>query len=105
MVDFLNEKLGDVVEIVLMPTVETAKLCVQDIRAAENDDDCVGVITWMHTFSPANVIAGIRRFAEVAKAIDLSRDLTVATFGNNMRDVAVTDGNRQYRVCPRAGRL
>ena len=162
MVDFLNEKLGDVVEIVLMPTVETAKLCVQDIRAAENDDDCVGVITWMHTFSPAkmwirglqiltkpllhlhtqaneklpydkidmdfmnlnqaahgdreygyivarlgiphevvagyyrhdNVIAGIRRFAEVAKAIDLSRNLTVATFGNNMRDVAVTDGNR-----------
>ncbi len=162
MVDFLNEKLGDVVEIVLMPTVETAKLCVEDIRAAENDDDCVGVITWMHTFSPAkmwirglqiltkpllhlhtqaneklpydkidmdfmnlnqaahgdreygfivarlgiphevvagfykhdHVIAKIRRFAEVAKAIDLSRNLTVATFGNNMRDVAVTDGNR-----------
>lgn len=55
MVDFLNEKLGDVVKIVLMPTVETAKLCVEDIRAAENDDDCVGVITWMHTFSPAKM--------------------------------------------------
>ena len=162
MVDFFNEKLGDVVEFVLMPTVETAKICVEDMRAAMNDDECVGVITWMHTFSPAkmwikglqilqkpllhlhtqaneklpydlidmdfmnlnqaahgdreygfilaklgiphevvagyyeheDVLAGIRRFAEVAKAIGLSKNLTVATFGNNMRDVAVTDGNR-----------
>ena len=126
------------------------------------DDDCVGVITWMHTFSPAKmwikglqllqkpllhlhtqaneklpydsidmdfmnlnqaahgdreygfilaklgirheVVAGfyqheaviekIRRFAQVAKAIGLSHRTRVATFGNNMRDVAVTDGNR-----------
>ena len=162
MVDFFNEKLGDVVEFVLMPTVETAKICVEDMRAAMNDDECVGVITWMHTFSPAkmwikglqilqkpllhlhtqaneklpydlidmdfmnlnqaahgdreygfilaklgiphevvagyyeheDVLAGIRRFAEVAKAIGLSKNLTVATVGNNMRDVAVTDGNR-----------
>ncbi len=162
MVGFLNEKLGDVVDIELLPTVETAKICVEDIRVAENDDDCVGVITWMHTFSPAKmwikglqhltkpllhlhtqyneklpydsidmdfmnlnqaahgdreygyivarlgiahevvagyykherVISQIRRFAEVAKAISLSKNLTVATFGNNMRDVAVTDGNR-----------
>ena len=162
MVDFLNEKLGDVITVELLPTVETSAICVQDIRKVENDDDCVGVITWMHTFSPAKmwikglqslskpllhlhtqfneklpydeidmdfmnlnqaahgdreygyilarlnipheVVAGyykhdhviekIRRFAEVAKAISLSRNTLVATFGNNMRDVAVTDGNR-----------
>ena len=162
MVAFFNEKLGDVVEFVLMPTVETSRICVEDMRAAMNDDDCVGVITWMHTFSPAkmwikglqilnkpllhlhtqaneklpydeidmdfmnlnqaahgdreygfilakmqiphevvagyyeheDVLAGIRRFAQVAKAIGYSRNLRVATFGNNMRDVAVTDGNR-----------
>ncbi|MBQ6148364.1 MAG: L-arabinose isomerase [Mogibacterium sp.] len=162
MVEFLNEKLGGVVEVVLMPTVETARICVEDMRAAMNDDDCVGVITWMHTFSPAKmwikglqilqkpllhlhtqaneklpydlidmdfmnlnqaahgdreygfilakmgiphevvagyykndyVIESIRQFAEVAKAIAFSKNLTVATFGNNMRDVAVTDGNR-----------
>ena len=162
MVDFLNEKLSGVVTVELLPTVETSPICVQDIRTAENDDDCVGVITWMHTFSPAKmwikglqiltkpllhlhtqaneklpydeidmdfmnlnqaahgdreygyilarlgiahevvagyykhdrVIAKIRQFAEVAKAISFSRNLTVATFGNNMRDVAVTDGNR-----------
>jgi len=162
MVAFFNEKLGDVVEFVLMPTVETSRICVEDMRAAMNDDDCVGVITWMHTFSPAkmwikglqilnkpllhlhtqaneklpydeidmdfmnlnqaahgdreygfilakmqiphevvagyyeheDVLAGIRRFAQVAKAIAYSGNLRVATFGNNMRDVAVTDGNR-----------
>jgi len=162
MVDFLNEKLKGVVEVELLPTVETSKICVSDMRKAENDDDCVGVITWMHTFSPAKmwikglqilrkpllhlhtqaneklpydkidmdfmnlnqaahgdreygfilaklgipheVVAGyyknvrvverICRFASVAKAIACGRNLTVATFGNNMRDVAVTDGNR-----------
>ena len=162
MVQFFNEKLGDTVAFELLPTVETSRICVEDMRRAMNDDDCVGVITWMHTFSPAkmwikglqilrkpllhlhtqaneklpydeidmdfmnlnqaahgdreygfilaklriphevvagyyeheDVLAGIRRFAQVAKAIDYSRNLRVATFGNNMRDVAVTDGNR-----------
>ncbi len=162
MVAFLNEKLSGIAAVELLPTVETSRVCVEDIRKAENDDDCVGIITWMHTFSPAkmwikglqilrkpllhlhtqaneklpyseidmdfmnlnqaahgdreygfilaklgiphevvagyykhaHVIEGIKRFARVAKAIACSRDLRVATFGNNMRDVAVTDGNR-----------
>ena len=162
MVDFLNEKLSDTIQIELLPTVETSKICVEDMKKVVCDDDCVGIITWMHTFSPAkmwikglqllnkpmlhlhtqaneklpygeidmdfmnlnqaahgdrefgyilarlhiphevvagyyqhdDVIARIRRFAQVAKAIHLSKNLRVATFGNNMRDVAVTDGNR-----------
>ncbi len=132
------------------------------MRKASNDDDCVGVITWMHTFSPAkmwikglqelrkpllhlhtqaneklpydeidmdfmnlnqsahgdreygfivarmgiphevvagyykhdDVVAKIRQFASVAKAISYSKSLKVASFGNNMREVAVTDGDR-----------
>ena len=40
------------------------------------------------------VVNKIRQFARVAKAIGLSHNSLVATFGNNMRDVAVTDGNR-----------
>ncbi|MDO4619938.1 MAG: L-arabinose isomerase [Lachnospiraceae bacterium] len=162
MTAFLNEKIGDVAEIVLLPTVETAQICVEDMKKVMDDDDCAGVITWMHTFSPAKmwikglqllqkpllhlhtqaneklpydkidmdfmnlnqaahgdreygfilkklgirhqVVAGfyqhedvirqIRQFAEVANAIAFSKNVTVATFGNNMRDVAVTDGNR-----------
>ena len=162
MVDFLNGKLGDLVKVELLPTVETSAICVEDMKKVMNDDDCVGVITWMHTFSPAkmwikglqmlrkpllhlhtqaneklpydeidmdfmnlnqaahgdreygfilaklniphevvagyyqheDVIAKIRRFASVANAMNLSHNTLVATFGNNMRDVAVTDGNR-----------
>ena len=162
MVEFLNEKLKGIAEVELLPTVETSELCISNLRKASNDDDCVGVITWMHTFSPAkmwikglqelrkpllhlhtqaneklpydsidmdfmnlnqaahgdreyafilarmgiihevaagfykhaNVIAKIKRFAEVAKAIAFSRKLKVASFGNNMREVAVTDGDR-----------
>ena len=162
MVKFLNEKLSGVIEVEQLPTVETSDICIADMKKAQFDDDCVGVITWMHTFSPAKmwikglqelkkpllhlhtqaneklpydeidmdfmnvnqaahgdreygfilarlnipheVVAGfykhekfmakVRRFAEVAKAIDYSRKLRVAAFGNNMRDVAVTDGDR-----------
>lgn len=162
MVEFLNEKLGDAIEIELLPTVETSEICIQDMRKASVDDDCVGVITWMHTFSPAKmwikglqelrkpllhlhtqaneklpydtidmdfmnlnqaahgdreygfivarmgipheVVAGfyqhedviekIRQFAQVAKAIGFSKTMKVASFGNNMREVAVTDGDR-----------
>ena len=162
MVAFLNEKLAGTISVELLPTVETSEICVEDMKKVMCDDDCVGVITWMHTFSPAKMwikglqllnkpllhlhtqaneklpydsidmdfmnlnqaahgdreygfilarlgiahevvagyykhddfIAGVKRFAEVAKAIGLSKRMRVATFGNNMRDVAVTDGNR-----------
>ncbi len=162
MVAFLNEKLAGTIALELLPTVETSEICIQDMRRASNDDDCVGVITWMHTFSPAkmwikglqelrkpllhlhtqaneklpyadidmdfmnlnqsahgdreygfivarmgiphevvagyykheDVIAKIRQFADVAKAIDYSKHLKVASFGNNMREVSVTDGDR-----------
>ena len=162
MVRFLNEQLKNTIEIELLPVVQTSKSCLEDMRKAQTDDCCVGVITWMHTFSPAKmwikglqelhkpllhlhtqaneklpydaidmdfmnlnqsahgdreygyilarlnipheVVAGyykhthvvekIRQFAQVAKAIAVSKNTCIATFGNNMRDVAVTDGNR-----------
>lgn len=162
MVRFLNEQLKNTIEIELLPVVQTSKSCLEDMRKAQTDDSCVGVITWMHTFSPAKmwikglqelhkpllhlhtqaneklpydaidmdfmnlnqsahgdreygyilarlnipheVVAGyykhthvvekIRQFAQVAKAIAVSKNTCIATFGNNMRDVAVTDGNR-----------
>ena len=64
MVAFLNEKVGDLAEIELLPTVETSEICIQDMRKASNDDDCVGVITWMHTFSPAKMwIKGLQELS------------------------------------------
>lgn len=162
MVAFLDEKLKQVVSIEWQPTVLNSEGIMEVCKRASNDDDCVGVITWMHTFSPAkmwikglqlltkpllhlhtqvneklpydgidmdfmnlnqaahgdreygficarlgikrevvvgyyqheDVIAKIKQFAEVAKAIAFSKKLKVGMFGNNMREVAVTDGDR-----------
>jgi len=162
MVSFLNSKISDVAVIELLPTVENSGICIEDMKKAQMDDDCVGVIAWMHTFSPAkmwikglqilskpllhlhtqaneflpyesidmdfmnlnqsahgdrefgfilsrmnirhqvaagyyqheDVVAKIRSFAETARAIAFSKQLRVAAFGNNMREVAVTDGDR-----------
>lgn len=159
---YLNQCLSDVVEIVWQPTVRNSEEIVDVCQKATVDKDCIGVITWMHTFSPAKmwikglqelrkpllhlhtqyneklpydtidmdfmnlnqsahgdrefgfilsrlgikheVVAGyykhkstiseIQRFAQVAKAMAFSKNLKAAMFGNNMREVAVTDGDR-----------
>ena len=161
MSNFLNEKLVGV-KVILQPTIDTSKKAEEVLSKASFDSDCVGVIAWMHTFSPAKiwikglqklskpllhlhtqfneklpyksidmdfmnlnqsahgdrefgfictrlnvrryVVAGyyknesvfkrIQMFSDNARAIAFSHDLRVAMFGNNMRDVAVTDGDR-----------
>ncbi|MGN1280423.1 MAG: L-arabinose isomerase [Succinivibrio sp.] len=162
MTEFFNEKFKGKVTVELLPTVIDSETCIADLRKASCDDDCIGVITWMHTFSPAKmwikglqelrkpllhlhtqaneklpyatidmdfmnlnqaahgdrefgfivarlgipheVVAGyyehcdvvqrIGKFIDVARAINFSKHLKVASFGNNMREVAVTDGDR-----------
>ncbi len=162
MCDFFNEKFQGKVEVVLKETVINSDTCIKVLREASCDDDCIAVMTWMHTFSPAKmwikglqelrkpllhlhtqaneklpygtidmdfmnlnqaahgdreyafivarmkiphkVIAGyyahdsvideIGRFFDVARAIHFSKRLKIAAFGNNMREVAVTDGDR-----------
>ena len=58
--EFINGASGIACKVVFKPTVTTpdeiTKLCVE----ANNAPDCVGLITWMHTFSPAKMwIAGL----------------------------------------------
>ena len=161
MVDFLNGAIKDFA-VELMPVVRDADEAEDVCVKASADKDCIGVIAWMHTFSPAKmwirglqalrkpmlhlhtqanerlpygtidmdfmnlnqsahgdrefdfictrlgvgrevvvgyyrdpeVVAEIERFARVAAAIAYGRGMRVAMFGNNMRDVAVTDGDR-----------
>lgn len=161
MVDFLNEKIGGVA-IEWQPTVRSRDEAEDVMIRVMSDKDCVGIICWMHTFSPAkmwinglkilkkpmlhlhtqynrrlpyatidmdfmnlnqaahgdrefgfictrmgvkrqivsgyykneSVIKKINAFVDVAIALDYSARLRVATLGNNMRDVAVTDGDR-----------
>ena len=161
MVENLSKKLNNVC-VEWQPTVRNSDEVYEVCLKATADPDCVGVITWMHTFSPAkmwirglkaltkpmlhlhtqaneklpyktidmdfmnlnqsahgdrefgficarmnvkrevvvgyyenpDVIAKIAKFADVAIALAYSQTLRVAMFGNNMRDVAVTDGDR-----------
>ena len=161
-VDALNASGVLPYEVVWKPTLITNELIRRTFNEANLDDTCAGVITWMHTFSPAKmwikglqelrkpllhlhtqaneklpydsidmdfmnlnqaahgdrefgfivarlriphqVVAGfyehndvierISKFIDVAKAINFSKHLKVASFGNNMREVAVTDGDR-----------
>lgn len=162
MAAYLGEKLADIAEVEAKPVVRNSAEALEICAAASTDSACIGVIMWMHTFSPAKmwisalkalrkpmlhlhtqynerlpyesidmdfmnlnqsahgdrefgfictrlgikreVVAGyykhadviekIRRFAQVAAAVDLSRGMRVAMFGSNMRDVAVTDADR-----------
>ena len=158
---YLDKKI-DGVKIEYIGIVRDECSCVDLCKKATNDPDCIAVITWMHTFSPAkmwikglqlltkpllhfhtqaneklpydaidmdfmnlnqtahggreygfmctrlgvkrevivgyykheDVIEKIKKFLDVARAVDFSKNLKVAMFGSNMREVSVTDGDR-----------
>ncbi len=161
--DYLSGILdGKGVSVCPLPIIRSSEEAYSACIRAESDPDCIGVIAWMHTFSPAkmwirglkvlrkpmlhlhtqfneklpydtidmdfmnlnqsahgdrefgfictrlgikrdvavgyykseSVIAQVRRFADVARALAFGNGLGVAMFGNNMRGVAVTDGDR-----------
>ena len=52
---FLNDKLGDLAEVCLEPVATTAAEAENVCVKASADKDCIGVIMWMHTFSPAKM--------------------------------------------------
>ncbi|MCK0472017.1 L-arabinose isomerase [Halalkalibacter sp. APA_J-10(15)] len=160
-VDGLNEN-DFAYKIVFKPVVKTAdeirKLCIE----ANSDEKCAGIITWMHTFSPAKmwiaglselrksllhlhtqfnrdipwdkidmdfmnlnqsahgdreygfigtrmkigrkvvvghwqspkVISRVGSWLKTAAAFEESKTLKIARFGDNMREVAVTEGDK-----------
>lgn len=55
MVKGLNDSGKLPVKIVYKGTVNSSKEVAATFKAANNDEKCVGVITWMHTFSPAKM--------------------------------------------------
>ncbi len=161
-VDGLNAEGKFPVKVVLKPTVKTPDEILALCREANHAENCIGLITWMHTFSPAkmwigglsvldkpfmqlhtqynvaipwdsmdmdfmnlnqaahggrefgfigarmrrqySVVVGhwqnpqvqarIDRWIRVAAAVYDSRRMKVARFGDNMREVAVTEGDK-----------
>lgn len=55
MVKGLNESGALPVKVVYKGTVNSASEVTAAFKSANNDDKCIGVITWMHTFSPAKM--------------------------------------------------
>ena len=51
----LNESGKLPVKVVYKGTVNSAAEVTAAFKAANNDEKCIGVITWMHTFSPAKM--------------------------------------------------
>ena len=162
MVKELNETAGLNVDLVWQPTVRSPEEIYAVCQAANADANCVGLVLWMHTFSPAKmwiaglnilskpwlhlhtqfnaalpwgeidmnymnlhqsahgdrefghigtrmrierkVVAGYWRNKDVQQQMDdwcraacgwhESRHLKVARFGDNMRQVAVTEGDK-----------
>lgn len=55
MVEGLNNSGNLPVKVVYKGTANSSKEVLEVMKAANNDQRCVGVITWMHTFSPAKM--------------------------------------------------
>lgn len=162
MVDYLNNQEQIPFEMIWKPVVKTQGEITNLFKEASSDENCAGVITWMHTFSPSKmwinglkqfnkpilhlhtqyneeipwnsmdmdfmntnqsahgdrehgfiftrmginrkVIAGhykddtvikrIAKWLKVAKAASLGDEIRVMRLGDNMRDVAVTEGDK-----------
>ncbi len=160
--EFMNADKSIPVRVVFKPVLTTAEQIRDLCRAANNTDACIGLVLWMHTFSPAKMwIAGLtslskpflhfhtqfnrelpwstidmdfmnlnqaahgdREFGFITSRLRLARkvvvgfwqdpdtlneiatwtraavgwhesqNLKVARFGDNMRDVAVTEGDK-----------
>ncbi len=55
MVDGLNQSGNIPVKIVYKGTANSSKEVEAIMKAANNEEKCIGIITWMHTFSPAKM--------------------------------------------------
>ena len=63
MVEGLNKSGILPFEVVLKPTLLTNEMIRRTFNEANADEDCAGVITWMHTFSPAKSwILGLQEY-------------------------------------------
>ena len=55
MVEGLNNSGNIPVKVVYKGTANSSKEVEAVMKAANNDEKCIGIITWMHTFSPAKM--------------------------------------------------
>lgn len=99
-VKFLNDSGLLPYEVVVKPTMITSEVIFNTFRAANADAECAGVITWMHTFSPAK--SWIHGLKELKKPLlhfhtQYNREIPYDTIDMDfMNENQAAHGDREY---------
>ena len=104
---YLDEKI-DGVKIEYVSTVRDEASCVDACKVASNDPDCIAVITWMHTFSPAKMwIKGLQRLMKPMLHLhtQFNRELPYKTIDMDFMNLNQSaHGDREFGfICTRLG--
>ena len=99
-VDELNRSGNLPFEVVLKPTLITNELIRKTLNEANNDENCAGVITWMHTFSPAKCwILGLQEYRKPLLHLhtQFTREIPYDTIDMDfMNENQAAHGDREY---------
>ena len=99
-VDSLNKSGILPFEVVWKPTLLTNAMIRQAFNEANADEDCAGVITWMHTFSPAKSwILGLQEYRKPLLHLhtQFNREIPYDTIDMDfMNENQAAHGDREY---------
>ncbi len=107
-VNGLNASAGVPVTIVFKPVVTTSDAIAALITEANNHPNCIGLITWMHTFSPAKMwIAGLKALRKPFLHLhtQFNRDIPWTTIDMDFMNLNQSaHGDREFGyICTRMG--
>ena len=100
MVEALNASGNLPYEVVWKPTLITNELIRKTLNEANTDENCAGVITWMHTFSPAKSwILGLQEYRKPLLHFhtQFNREIPYDTIDMDfMNENQAAHGDREY---------
>ncbi|MCR5668249.1 MAG: L-arabinose isomerase, partial [Lachnospiraceae bacterium] len=100
MVDYMNKSGILPYELVWKPTLITSQVIRETFNAANADENCAGVITWMHTFSPAKSwILGLQEYRKPLMHFhtQYNREIPYDTIDMDfMNENQAAHGDREY---------
>jgi len=108
-VEGLNASQNLPIRVVFKPVVTTPDSITRLCREANDAPDCIGLVCWMHTFSPAKMwIAGLRALSKpfVHLHTQFNRDLPWATIDMDFMNLNQSaHGGREFGfICTRMGK-
>lgn len=96
----LNDSVLIPVNIIYKPTVKSSDEIYETLTAANQEKNCIGIITWMHTFSPAKM--WIRGLTALQKPLlhlhtQFNRDIPWDTMGMDFMNLnQAAHGDREF---------